>query len=65
MCISDRVTVHGWSPCFSKRREERERKKEKFYIYSDGTHTHMTHDLVLKDNYIYIYIRVVIPFRSA
>ena len=28
------------SPCFIKRREERERKTEKFYIYSDVTHTH-------------------------
>ena len=28
------------APCFIKRREERKRKKEKFYIYLDVTHTH-------------------------
>ena len=28
------------APCFIKRREERTRKKEKFYIYLDVTHTH-------------------------
>ena len=28
------------TPCFIKRREERKRKKEKFYIYLDVTHTH-------------------------
>ena len=27
------------APCFIKRREERKRKKEKFYIYLDVTHT--------------------------
>ena len=38
--VGPSLTVHGWSPCFIKRREERERKKEKFYIYSDVTRTH-------------------------
>ena len=38
--VGPSLTVHGWSPCFIKRREERERKTEKFYIYSDVTHTH-------------------------
>ena len=27
------------TPCFIERREERKRKKEKFYIYLDVTHT--------------------------
>ena len=28
------------TPCFIERREERNRKKEMFYIYLDVTHTH-------------------------
>ena len=33
-------TAHGWSPCIKFRRgEDRKRKREKFYIYLDVTHT--------------------------
>ena len=45
------------APCFIKRREERTRKKEKFYIYLDVTHTHtFTHTLSHWRFYTYAFL---------
>ena len=36
--------------------EKKEKEKRRSFTSIQMVHTHMTHDLVLKDNYIYIYV---------